>query len=106
MEIQTTIPQEYLQAVEAMKKAILHSQYQAAKGVNKIQLSLYYAIGQYVSANSRHGHWGKHAIDTISLSLQRELPACEGFLLRISGVCDCSMRLGAMLKIARQWRAK
>lgn len=65
--------------MEAMKKAILHSQYQAAKGVNKIQLSLYYAIGQYVSANSRHGHWGKHAIDTISLSLQRELPGLRGF---------------------------
>lgn len=36
-------------AVKAIKKAILQSQYRAAKSVNREQLSLYYGIGRYIS---------------------------------------------------------
>ena len=39
----------YTKAAEAIKVAILNAQYEAAKGVNNIQLMLYYAIGRFIS---------------------------------------------------------
>ena len=71
--------QMYGDAVKVIKEAILRSQYRAASHVNKEQLSLYYGIGRYVSENSRVGFWGKSAIETISLQLQKELPGLRGF---------------------------
>lgn len=69
----------YSEAVQAIKAAILHSQYKAARAVNAEQLSLYYGIGRYVSLNSREGFWGTGAIATISRQLQKELPGLRGF---------------------------
>lgn len=69
----------YKEAVQAIKAAILRSQYKAARAVNAEQLSLYYAIGRYVSLNSREGFWGTGAIATISRQLQKELPGLRGF---------------------------
>lgn len=69
----------YSEAVQAIKAAILRSQYKAARAVNAEQLSLYYAIGRYVSLNSREGFWGTGAITTISRQLQKELPGLRGF---------------------------
>ena len=73
------VTQIYGEAVKTIKDAILRSQYHAASFVNKEQLSLYYAIGKYVSKNSRKGFWGKGAIDSISRLLQEELPGLRGF---------------------------
>lgn len=70
---------DYNIAVQTIKDAILRSQYQAAKLVNREMLSLYYGIGRYVSANSRKGFWGTNAIDTISERLRKELPGLKGF---------------------------
>ena len=39
-------------AVKVIKKAILQSQYRAAKSVNREQLSLYFGIGRYISEHS------------------------------------------------------
>ena len=58
--------QKYIGAAKVIKDVILRSQYRAASSVNKEQLSLYYGIGKYVSANSREGFWGKGVIDVIS----------------------------------------
>lgn len=69
----------YNAAVSAIKQAILQSQYQAAKGVNRVQLSLYFSVGKYVSENSRCGFWGTGAIESISGQLQKELPGLRGF---------------------------
>lgn len=69
----------YGDAVRAIKRAILKSQYEAVKGVNAQQLALYYSIGGYISANTRTGTWGKGAIDAISSQLQEELPGLRGF---------------------------
>lgn len=74
--------EQYLNAVQAIKNAILRSQYRAAKYSNSEQLSLYYAIGGYVSANSREGTWGTGAIDEISARLHEELPGLRGFSAR------------------------
>ena len=38
-------PATYNKAVETIKTAILQGQYEAAKGVNRIQLAVYFAIG-------------------------------------------------------------
>ena len=70
---------DYNIAVQTIKDAILRSQYQAAKLVNREMLSLYYGIGRYISANSREGFWGTGAIKTISERLRKELPGLKGF---------------------------
>lgn len=70
---------DYNIAVQTIKEAILRSQYQAAKLVNREMLSLYYGIGRYISANSREGFWGTGAIKTISERLRKELPGLKGF---------------------------
>ena len=74
--------QNYGQAVELIKTAILQSQYDAACSVNEKQLMLYYGIGKYISLNSRKGFWGKGAIDEISQQLEKELPGLKGFSAR------------------------
>ena len=66
------------EAAVVIKEAIIRSRYQAAKLINRELLSLYYAVGKYVSDNSR-GAWGKGAIKQLSDSLQRELPGLRGF---------------------------
>lgn len=38
-----------------------------------------FAIGGYVSQNSRNGRWGTGIIDEISCRLQKELPGLRGF---------------------------
>ena len=40
------ISHHYVEAVKAIKEAILRSQYRAISSVNKEQLSLYYGVGQ------------------------------------------------------------
>lgn len=70
---------DYVTAVQTIKAAILESQYEAARSVNASQLQLYYAIGSYISANTRSGAWGTGALKTISERLQRELPGLRGF---------------------------
>lgn len=66
-------------AVRDIKTAILQSRYQAARLANAEMLKLYFAIGGYVSANSRSGTWGTGAIDAISERLSKELPGLRGF---------------------------
>ena len=70
---------ELKQAVQTIKTAILQSQSRAARMISGTQLSLYFGVGLYVSANSREGTWGTGAIDAISEQLRRELPGLHGF---------------------------
>lgn len=71
--------QNYIEAVKAIKQAILQSRYKAAILANGEMLSLYFGVGKYVSQNSRNGFWGTNAIETISNQLQNELPGLRGF---------------------------
>lgn len=71
--------QQYRNEINTIKQAILHSQYRAAKLVTGEQLSLYFGIGCYVSANSQQGVWGTGAIERISEQLRKELPGLRGF---------------------------
>ena len=70
---------QYNNAVNAIKTAILQGQYEAAKGVNRIQLALYYAIGKYLSQHTRKGVWGEGALAAISEQLRKDLPGLRGF---------------------------
>lgn len=70
---------QYASAVQTIKTAILQGQYEAAKGVNRIQLAVYFAIGKYISVNTRTQAWGTHALEFISDQLRRELPGLRGF---------------------------
>ena len=56
----------YKPAAETIKTAILQGQYEAAKGVNRIQLAVYFGIGKYVSLNTRKGVWSTGALEAIS----------------------------------------
>lgn len=76
---QSQITKEYIQAVKAIKQAILESRYRAARLVNKELLALYYAIGGFISVRSRTAQWGTNAIGVISELLQQELPGLRGF---------------------------
>ena len=67
------------QAVETIKTAILQGQYEANKGVNRIQLAVYFAIGKYLSNNTRRLPYGAGAIKAISDQLLREMPGLRGF---------------------------
>ncbi|MBQ5511754.1 MAG: DUF1016 family protein [Prevotella sp.] len=71
--------QELRQAVADIKAAILQGQYEACKGVNRIQLAVYFGIGKYVSQHSRKGTWGTGALEAISNQLRRELPGLRGY---------------------------
>lgn len=42
----------YIDAVAAIKEAVLQGQYKAVKEVNRVQLAVYFAIGKYLSANT------------------------------------------------------
>ena len=58
---------------DTIKRAILRSQFRAARATNAEQLGLYYAIGGFVSTNTRDGFWGQGALSSISERLQKEL---------------------------------
>ena len=70
---------QYKDAVRTIKTAILQAQYDAAKGINRIQLGMYFAVGKYLSLNTRKGKWGSNALQTISDQLRKELPGLRGF---------------------------
>lgn len=78
---QHQISQTYEIAAEAIKSAILQGQYEAAKGVNRIQLATYFSVGKYVSANTRQGVWGTGALEAISTRLRQLLPGLRGYSL-------------------------
>lgn len=73
------ITQDYLQAVKALKDAITQSRYRAIQHVNKEVLYLNYAIGRFISINSRSAKWGSNAIKIISELLQKEMPCLRGY---------------------------
>lgn len=79
IENKSTLTNELRQAVAAIKTAILESQGRALRMVSGMQLSLYFGVGLYVSANTRKGTWGTGAVDKISEQLRRELPGLRGF---------------------------
>ncbi len=67
------------QAVETIKTAILQGQYEANKDVNRIQLAVYFAIGKYLSKNTRNLEYGAGAIKAISDRLYKDLPGLRGY---------------------------
>ena len=69
----------YGEAVQAIKTAILEGQHEAAKGVNRIQLAVYFGVGRYLSKNTRKRTWGQGALEAISEQLRREMPGLRGF---------------------------
>lgn len=76
---QKLMKSELKSAVEAIKTAILQGQYEASKGVNRVQLAVYYGIGKYISAHTRKGVWGVGALEAISTQLRKDLPGLRGF---------------------------
>ena len=67
------------EAVETIKTAILQGQYEALKDVNRVQLAVYFAIGKYLSNNTRRLPYGASALKAISEQLHKEMPGLRGF---------------------------
>ena len=76
---------QYNNAGNAIKTAILQGQYEAAKGVNRIQLALYFSIGKYLSQHTRKGVWGEGALAAISELLLCRI--CCSRLQQADGSC-------------------
>ena len=70
---------QYDNAAEVIKTAILQSQYEASKDINRIQLGLYLGIGKFLSEKTRKAQWGTNALQTISDKLKSDLPGLRGF---------------------------
>ncbi len=79
MEQNQEVTRIYNHAAETIKTTILNGQYEAAKGVNRVQLLTNYAIGKYVSMNTRNGVWGTGALKAISERLRKLLPGLRGY---------------------------
>ena len=70
---------EIVTAVEIIKTAILNSQYEAAKDVNRVQLGLYFGIGRFLASKKGKKTWGTGVLETISENLRKQLPGLRGF---------------------------
>ncbi len=70
---------EIVNAVEIIKSAILNSQYEAAKDVNRVQLGLYFGIGKFLASKKGKKTWGSGVLETISENLRKQLPGLRGF---------------------------
>lgn len=57
----------------------MQGQYEALNDVNRVQLAVYFAIGKYLSKNTRKGVWGTGALKKISEQLRKELPGLRGY---------------------------
>ena len=69
----------YNDAANVIKDIILQGQYEASKGVNRVHLLTNFAIGKYISLNSRKGFWGTGALKSISERLRKLLPGLRGY---------------------------
>ena len=67
------------QAVEVIKTAILQSQERTIMNANTDVLSLNYAVGGFISQQSKRHQWGSGIIRAISENLQRDMPGLRGF---------------------------
>ena len=79
MESKKSLHNQYDKAAEIIKTAILQSQYEAAKDINRIQLGLYFGIGKFLSEKTRNAKWGTNALQSISDKLKSDLPGLRGF---------------------------
>ncbi len=69
----------HLDTIKALKSAILQSRYRAAALVNKELLTLYFAVGKFISRKVEEEKWGAKVIENLSTDLQLELPGLRGF---------------------------
>lgn len=71
--------QDYSQFLEALKKRVASSRYQATLSVNKELILLYHHIGTQILEAQENQGWGAKIIDTLSRDLKSEFPEMKGF---------------------------
>ncbi|MDX2248156.1 MAG: PDDEXK nuclease domain-containing protein [Bacteroidia bacterium] len=64
--------------LQEIKDKIRTAQYDAAKVVNTVIISLYWDLGKRLSEKMKSG-WGKAVVETLSLDIQKEFPGIKGF---------------------------
>ena len=73
------LSKSHLNNIKALKSAILQSRYRAAALVNKELLTLYFAVGKFISRKIEEEKWGAKIIESLSADLQLELLGLRGF---------------------------
>ncbi len=73
-----SLENRYSIAVQTIKTAILQSQLQAVKLVNKELLALYYGVGRYISQNSRVGYWRRELLLSLVIDCNWNCQVLEG----------------------------
>lgn len=68
--------------IKALKSAILQRRYQVAALVNKELLTLYFAVGKFISRKIEEEKWRVKVIENLSSDLQLELPGLRKFSAR------------------------
>ena len=95
----------YAEAVRAIKEAILESRYRAARLVNKEVLALYYAIGGYISVQSRAARGAAMLLAPSLNCCNRNCLVCEASQRPVSSACVSSTKHGAVCsRIVHQQR--
>lgn len=93
----------YREEVQTIKTAILRAQYAAAKSANAQQLQLYFAVGGYVSANTRNGTWGTNALKPSANNCGRSCQDSGASPQQVSNICESSLKLGLLRVMNRRF---
>lgn len=70
--------QEFNQVLNQVQQA----KHQAYQQLNKGLVSLYWAIGQYISQQVKDNHWGKGVVEQLATFIQNKEPDIQGFNAR------------------------
>jgi predicted nuclease of restriction endonuclease-like (RecB) superfamily len=77
-----SIPNDYKQTLEEIKRRVRSAQYEALKAVNKEQIALYWDIGRIIVSRQKSKGWGKSIVEQLSADLRQEFPGITGFSTR------------------------
>lgn len=77
-----SIPADYSNVLEEIKRRVRSAQYEALKAVNRELITLYWDIGRIIVARQKDGSWGRSVVERLASDLRKEFPGVCGFSAR------------------------
>ncbi|MBN2578545.1 MAG: DUF1016 family protein [Pirellulales bacterium] len=74
-----SLPADYIELLEELKKRIRHAQVRASVAANRELIRLYWDVGRIIIERQKGRSWGKGIVDHLVADIQREFPGIEGF---------------------------
>ncbi len=74
-----SLPTDYSQTLEEIKKRVRSAQYAALKAVNREHIILYWDIGHIIVRRQQEKGWGKSIVERLASDLHQEFPGVSGF---------------------------